>query len=612
MKRCIRQLPRQLVNQIAAGEVIERPASVAKELLENSLDAGAKRIELDCEQGGIKRIVVRDDGAGIEAAELSLAVAPHATSKIASRDDLERVATLGFRGEALPSIGAVSRFKLISRTAGAEHGWQILGDGEGHYTEPAPAAHPPGTTVEVRELFFNTPARRKFLRTSRTEFGHVETVARRLSLSRFDIELVLSHNGRTVFRLPACAERRERERRLAELYGEDFVSRTRFLEHGRGGFALSGWIGLPTASRSQSDLQHFYVNGRMVRDRLVTHAVRQAYHDVLFHGRHPAFVLYLTLDPAGVDVNAHPAKHEVRFREARQVHDFIFATLHEALEAPRAGDRRRNEGAAPAQRPSSPEISARTKSSGAARAFEPPTSSRQATMSLPVREATAAYAALYRDAAETSAESPTGVTADRRSAETVPPLGFARAQLHGIYILAEAAEGLVLVDMHAAHERIVYERLRTQLSEGEVPAQPLLMPHALSVSRREAELAEREAEVLARLGLILDRLGPQTVTIRAVPALLAAGDAAGLVRDVLTDLAQHGTSRRAHERIEHVLATMACHGSVRAHRALNLTEMNALLRDMERTPRSDQCNHGRPTWTRLSMGELDKLFLRGR
>jgi len=582
----IRALPLQLVNQIAAGEVIERPASVVKELLENSLDAGAARIDVEVEQGGVRLIRVRDDGSGIPKDELAFAVARHATSKIASLEDLECVATLGFRGEALPSIGAVARLGLASRTADAEHGWRIEGDGHGYYTAPALLPHPVGTTVDVQDLFFNTPARRKFLRSEATEFGHVDTVLRRLALARMDVALHARHNGRGVYALNAAGEPREHQQRVAVLLGQEFAQQSLHLTQSITGLILRGWIARPTFSRSQPDLQYFYVNGRMVRDKLLAHAVKLAYQDVLFHGRHPAYVLYLELDPARVDVNAHPAKYEVRFRDGRLVHDYVFRTVEAAL------------------KDTTPHTAAATPITTSS-TLEPPSHMRaQQPMNLHVAEDMAAYARLHH--------TPEAAQTIRAEASSVPPLGYALAQLHGVYILAAAADGLVLVDMHAAHERITYERMKAALASGQVVSQPLLLPQSLAVARAEAELAEVHAEELARSGFVVERRGPETLVIREVPALLKDEDTQQLLKDLLADLAEHGRSRRLVAALEHVLATRACHTSVRAHRELTLAEMNALLREMERTPRADQCNHGRPTWIRLSMADLDKLFLRGR
>ena len=589
----IRELPPQLVNQIAAGEVVERPASVVKELMENALDAGATRLELDVEAGGVKLIRVRDNGAGIPQAELPLSVARHATSKIGSLEDLERVGTLGFRGEALPSIGSVARLVLVSRTADQEHGWRIEGDGQGNFSAAAPAAHGTGTTVEVRELFFNTPARRKFLKSEATEFGHVETLVKRIALARHDVQVQMRHNGRAVLQLAAAADQPGRERRLRDLVGPEFIEHGFHIELATGGLRLHGWLARPTFSRSQPDLQYFYVNGRAVRDKLLAHAVKLGYHDVLFHGRHPAYVLYLELDPARVDVNAHPAKHEVRFRDSRLVHDFVFRTVEAAL-------RETTPGVIPAGT-TMPEVGVTPQALAGAHLGTPP---RQ--MAMHVADTVSAYGALHSDTVQEGGTTPVSPISG------VPPLGHALAQLHGIYILAAAPDGLVLVDMHAAHERITYERMKASLAQGHVVSQPLLVPISVAVSRREADVAEAQGKALAGGGFLVERRGPETLLIREVPALLAREDLGALLRDLLADLLEHGHSRRVSESLERVLATSACHTSLRAHRELTLAEMDALLREMERTPRADQCNHGRPTWTRLSHFELDKLFLRGR
>ncbi len=593
----IRLLPPQLINQIAAGEVVERPASVVKEVLENSLDAGARRLEVDIEQGGRALIRVRDDGLGIPREELALALARHATSKITSLEELEQVASLGFRGEALPSIASVSRLTLTSRTADQEAGWRASGDGSERPAEIVPAAHPLGTTIEIRDLFFNTPARRKFMRAETTEFKHIEDVVRRMALSRFNVDIALNHNQKALWRLPAADTRAQREQRLGKLCGQPFIEQSLYVEHAAADLRLSGWIAQPTFSRSQADLQYFFVNGRVVRDKLIAHAVRQAYKDVLFHGRHPAFVLYLEIDPAAVDVNVHPAKHEVRFRDSRLVHDFLFRTLHEVLAQVRPADTfaaQNVDFTAPSSLPSAPQF-------GAIRRQEP--------MPLQVSEQLTAYTALH------PARDSVGQTALRTAqpdvASEIPPLGFALAQLHGIFILAQNAQGLVLVDMHAAHERITYEGLKSAYAGEGIRAQPLLVPVTLAVSEREASLAEQAAEVFAELGLELDRLGPERLVVRQVPALLRHADVPALVRDVLSDLTEHGISTRLREAHNAVLSSMACHGSVRANRQLSTTEMNALLRDMERTERSGQCNHGRPTWVQLRLDELDRLFLRG-
>ncbi|HBT58180.1 MAG: DNA mismatch repair endonuclease MutL [Pseudomonadales bacterium] len=620
----IQLLSPRLANQIAAGEVVERPASVIKELLENSLDAGARRIDIDVEQAGVKLLRVRDDGSGIEQDDLPLALSRHATSKIRDLDDLERVATLGFRGEALASVSSVSRLTLTSCPEGGDQAWQVETEGRDMAPNIRPAAHPQGTTVEVRDLFFNTPARRKFLRTEKTEFAHLEEVVKRLALSRFDVGFNLRHNGRPVFSLPPARTEQEARRRVATVCGPAFVEQSRFIDHERSGLRLWGWVGLPTFSRSQADLQYFFVNGRMIRDKLVVHAVRQAYRDVLFNGRHPTFVLFMELDPAVVDVNVHPTKHEVRFRDGRMVHDFLFSTLYRALADQRPGDQSAGEegegGGAPALNPvqAQPAVSGIDAGvfSGQQRMAlnEPPARWEAGTMPLPGQQVQsrppagtgAAYAGLY------GAPAADAGLPDSGKDEAIPPLGYAVAQLHGVYILSENAAGLVVVDMHAAHERITYERLKLAMDQEGLRSQPLLVPETLAVSQREADCADEHADWFARLGMSLQRMGPESLAIREVPALLRQADAEQLVRDVLSDLLEYGTSDRIQAHLNELLATMACHGAVRANRRLTLAEMNGLLRDMEQTERSGQCNHGRPTWTQLSMAELDKLFLRGR
>jgi DNA mismatch repair protein MutL len=595
----IRLLPDTLVNQIAAGEVVERPSSVVKELVENALDAGARRVEIELEEGGMRLVRVRDDGGGMDGAELALAVSRHATSKIASLEDLEQVATLGFRGEALPSIASVSRFALTSRPAGASHGMRLEIDG-GRSGELQPHPHPPGTCVEVRDLFFNVPARRKFLRAERTELGHVEEWLRSLALARPDVDLRLAHNGRALRRYGAVSDAGRSSQRVGEALGGEFTSACIAIDHEAAGMRLRGWVGLPTASRSSADQQYFYVNGRCVRDRIVSHAVRQAYADVLFHGRHPAYVLFLALDPRRVDVNVHPAKLEVRFRDSRLIHEFVYRTLHEALAGTRAG----------ANAPLAHSDAA------AANALAGGWTPTQQPMALPVREAIASYAALYGDPAKvdgaTAAALSHAALAEAAQGTRAPPLGFALAQLHGVFILAENDIGLVLVDMHAAHERITYERLKEAQDGSGIRSQPLLVPLPLAVSAREADLAEEHAEALAALGFELRRSGPQQLSVRAVPTLLADLDPRLLVPDVLEEFREHGATRVLEQARNELLATLACHSSVRANRRLGIAEMNALLRDMEATERSAQCNHGRPTWVQLSKGELDKLFLRGR
>ena len=592
----IRELSPHLINQIAAGEVIERPASVVKELLENSLDAGARTIWLDLEQGGVKRIRVRDDGTGIPKDELKLALSRHATSKINTLDDLEQVRSLGFRGEALPSIASVSRLQLTSTTAENGSGWRYeVNGGESGGIQPHP--HPQGTTIEVTDLFYNVPARRKFLRTERTEYSHIEQLVRRLALSHFDTAFELRHNQKQNIRLQTAESSEAMTQRVSDVCGKAFVEQSIFFDESRAGLRLWGWIGLPTFSRSQADMQYFYVNGRAVRDKLVIHAVRQAYQDVLYHGRQPAYVVNLELDPKLVDVNAHPAKTEVRFRETRLVHDFIFRTLQHVIAAARPSEQVQQVEPQLDQnrQPVFEQGSIKLQTSG----YSP----RYASSMGSVNEQLAGYAAMADAAASISSA---------QEDEQSHPLGFAIAQLHGIYILAQNEAGLVLVDMHAAHERITYERLKTGYDAADLKVQPLLVPLQLNVSAQEADLVEQEQTLLKEIGLQLDRSGPDKITLRALPAILKKDNAETLVRDVIADCVAHGESARIKEAMNEILSTMACHGSVRANRLLTIPEMNTLLRDMERTERSGQCNHGRPTWVQLSIDQLDKLFLRGR
>jgi len=603
----IRILEPRLANQIAAGEVVERPASVVKEAVENSLDAGARRIDIDIEAGGTRLIRIRDDGRGIAGRDLSLALARHATSKISSIEDLEAVGSLGFRGEALASIASVSRLTLTSNTAeGSAEGQQAQCDGRDMAVSVAPAPHPRGTTLEVRDLFYNTPARRKFLRTDKTEFGHLHEVIKRQALSRPDVTFTLRHNGKQSLQLNAADSESEQRRRVANICGVEFSEHAVPIERQAGSFRLWGWVAEPTFSRSQADLQYFFVNGRVIRDKLVTHAIRQAYRDVLFHGRHPAFVLFFELDPAGVDVNVHPTKHEVRFRDSRGVHDFLFGTLSRALADVRPGQPAASV-AEPIQEVMADQLGIGLATGGLPN--QPTPASNPAAVSMgaisgrPSSAVAAAFGGWPRRE-DTALSEP-------RSGD-VPPLGFALAQLHGVYILAENQHGLVLVDMHAAHERITYERLKRARDGGGITRQPLLVPVTLAVSNREAAIAAEQADDLASLGLLIEAVGEEAVVCRELPAALKDADVEALVRDVLGDLLEFGTSDRVASSLDELLSTLACHTSVRANRRLTLPEMNALLRDMEETERSGQCNHGRPTWTQLDMTDLDKLFLRGR
>ncbi|MDX2411145.1 MAG: DNA mismatch repair endonuclease MutL [Woeseiaceae bacterium] len=586
----IQQLPSHLINQIAAGEVVERPASVVKELVENSLDAGASSVHVDIVAGGQKLIRNRDNGAGIRKDEISLALSRHATSKISSLDDLEAVVSLGFRGEALPSIASVARLALCSKVSDDESAWQVDVD-NGKVSDPGPAAHPNGTSIEVHDLFFNTPARRRFLRTERTEFGHIEKWIRRLALSRPDVAFTLTHNRRTVLQLAAATSEAERLTRISKICGEAFADQAIYLEHATEGIALSGWVGQPTFNRSQPDMQYWFVNGRSISDKTLSHAARHAYRDVLFHGRYPAYVLSLTMDPKGVDANAHPAKHEVRFRDGRRVHGVVSQAVEVALQDTKPGSH---------SVVSAPPSVTSPYSQGAM----PLTGSYQPGSGA-VRESLAAYRALSGAASVAAIDPETGQA-------QVPPLGFAMAQIAGVYVLSENSDGLVIVDMHAAHERILYEKLKRGYDDKAVVRQPLLVPTTVAVAGSEADLVEQHKEMLESLGLVIDRAGPTSLVIREVPALLKNSDAEGLLRDVLSDIAEAGQSNRVEDACHDFLATMACHTSIRANRQLTLEEMNALLREMETTDRADQCNHGRPTWTTITMAELDRLFLRGR
>jgi DNA mismatch repair protein MutL len=589
----IEVLPDALISQIAAGEVIERPASVVKELVENSLDAGARRIEVELERGGCGLIRVRDDGLGIPSQEIGIALARHATSKIASLDDLESILTLGFRGEALPSIASVSRLSLVSRTAAAAHAWAVEAR-DGERAPPIPASHPPGTSVEVRDLFFNVPARRKFLRSEATEYQQVVRMLERLALSRFDVGFALAHNGKDVWQLPPAHASAERLARVARVCGEDFAAHVIELRHETESLRLTGWLALPTFSRSQADLQFAFVNNRFVRDKLVAGAARLAYQDVLFNRRFSAYLLYLELDPTEVDVNAHPQKLEVRFRDSRRIHDFLFRTVERAL----AGTRPSHESAGSAP------LDWLTGSATHPRRAAP----TQASFRLPEgRASPRAGADVYRGHVESGVRD----SASGQDVDGSAPLGYAIAQLHGVYILTQTADGMVLVDMHAAHERVMYEHMK-QLLAGQTAQQQLLVPEIFPVSSAEAEAVETHAAEFAGLGFEVTRAGPDRLALRAVPVVLAGHDPARVVRDVLSDLVATGRSRHVQESINHLLGTMACHAAVRAKRTLTLPEMNALLRQMERTDRADQCNHGRPTWVRLSLQDLDRLFMRGR
>lgn len=627
----IERLSPRLANQIAAGEVVERPASVVKELLENSLDSGANQIDIQLEQGGVKRIRIRDNGCGIAKEQLPLALARHATSKIKELDDLEAVGSLGFRGEALASIASVSRLTMKSAEDDAT-GWQVETEGIDMAPRLSPTAQTKGTSVDVVDLFFNTPARRKFLKTEKTEFGRVDEVVKRLALSHLETGFRLEHNGRNIHSMNPCVTPAEQARRVASVCGSSFMEQALPIDEQSENLRLWGWMGLPTFSRSQSDLQYFYVNGRSVKDKVVSHAVRQAYQDVLYHGRHPAFVLFLEIDPGWVDVNVHPTKHEVRFRDSRSVHGFIFSALHRVIAKTRPGDDSAleatvqnpallNQQGASQPEPVQHSFGLRDQTINTSGSSAPSAGYGGYQRSNPQVQETRRF---YQPISESSIQMPNAAQmseiAQSSHAEfseldqnqDIPPLGFAIAQLKGIYILAENADGMVVVDMHAAHERITLEKMRAAWDNEGLAAQPLLVPESFSVSSGEADVAEENADIFARLGIQIDRAGPETLMVRQAPVLLKQPQVEPLIRDVLSDILELGSSKRIELQINEILGNMACHASVRANRKLSIIEMNALLREMEVTERSGQCNHGRPTWTQMSLSELDKLFLRGR
>ena len=598
----IQLLPDQLISQIAAGEVVERPASALKELLENSLDAGSSEISVSLLQGGVKQLKVTDNGSGIAQDDLAMALTRHATSKIFSLEDLEAVASLGFRGEALASIASVSRTIISSRETNTKHAWRIASNGS-EIAPIEPAALDCGTIIEVNDLYFNTPARRKFLKQEATEFGHCEAAFERIALSRPDVSFMLQHNGRAISRYginPAS-------KRFAEVLGAEFAAESIAVEEEAAGLKLWGAIAKPTFSRNSRDTQYAYVNGRFVRDKLLSHAIRQAYQDVLHHDRHPAYVLFLELDPSLVDVNVHPAKTEVRFRDGQAIHRFVFHSLHKALATPTGTSQ------------------AATANQAAHNPFANSSVNYpqyQAQMPLNAQQNTAFYETLFgnkpspdmQDAGFRSAGDPACI--DTPQANQDFPLGFAVAQIHGVYILAQNAEGLVVIDMHAAHERIMYEQLKNALDDNAVSMQPLLIPVSFNADRLEVatvhEALTSNDSSLSQLGFDIAILSPNTLAVRAVPVMLQNADAVQLARDVLKDLREYGASRALTERRNELLGTMACHAAVRANRSLTIPEMNALLRDMEATERSGMCNHGRPTWFQVSMSDLDKMFMRGK
>lgn len=592
----IKHLPPQLINQIAAGEVIERPASAVKELVENSLDAGATQILVEIEEGGSRLIRVSDNGSGIEKSDLDLALSRHATSKISSLLDLESVLSFGFRGEALPSMSSVSRLTLTSRQASDNAGWCVKADGTESELDPIPTAHVVGTSVELRDLFYNTPARRKFLKTDKTEFGHIETALKRMALSRFDVGFCLKHNQRQVMDLKPALTNEEKDQRVGLLCGDGFAHESVEIDVVNGDLGLQGWVGLPTYSRSQADMQFFYVNGRLIRDKLVNHAIRLAYQDVLFHGRHPVYVLYLSIDPTLVDVNAHPAKLEVRFRESKAVHDFVYRRVKQILTDVRPSDH----------------YAAKTLEVDSSNALSGYNDMQQRHIPMSIAEPMTDY---VKSPSYVAAKIPLGSTSFDRVVEqpdgAPPPMGYAIAHLHNTYILAESERGLVLVDTHAAHERIVYEKMKKQYDAGDMPSQPLLIPQKIQLTDEESLVFEQYQTMLDGLGLDLSLSGPNTLLVRAIPVLLALDDAETLVRNLIQDLAQTGETKSIQDACYTVLGNMACHGSIRANRRLTEMEMNALLRDIEQTENSGQCNHGRPTWVLLDVKQLDSLFLRG-
>ncbi|MEW5903249.1 MAG: DNA mismatch repair endonuclease MutL [Pseudomonadota bacterium] len=604
----IHLLPDLLINQIAAGEVIERPASALKELLENSLDAGATEIVVQLEGGGIKRLVVRDNGKGIAQEELPLALMRHATSKIASLEDLQKVASMGFRGEALASMAAVAQLALTSRTAEAAHAWKVEAI-DGTQSAAAPAAHPQGTSIEMRELYFNTPARRKFLKSESTEYAWCEEVFKRIALSRPDVAFSLQRDGKSIWQFP----RQELAQRITAILGNEFGQYAVNVERQIGPLHLYGIAALPAYSRSTRDEQYFFVNGRFVRDKVLMHAVRQAYQDILHHQRHPAFVLFLDMPPEQVDVNVHPAKSEVRFRESQGIHQFVFHALHDAL-----GTTKKE--SAPAIPAPSPAAAGEGWGEGEKKTFAP-------TQQHPMRFSTAEQQAAYRvwesqsqslgariedrvsDSRESHSTTQSSIPDPQSSQEH--PLGYALGQLSGIYILAQNQQGLIVVDMHAAHERIVYERLKTAFDAQQMPSQPLLIPVTFGADPLAIATVEEEQDALNKLGFDIAPISTHTLAVRAMPAMLKQSHAEAAAREVLHELHEFGASRALTERRNELLATLACHSAVRANQQLSIPEMNAILREMEQTERADQCNHGRPTWFQVTLAELDAMFMRG-
>lgn len=645
----IKSLDPKLINQIAAGEIIERPSSILKELIENALDAGAKLIQIEAENGGIKRLKVTDDGQGIGKQDLALALSRHATSKIASMEDLNQIATLGFRGEALPSIASVTRLTLTSRTTDSSEAWQVSSEGNNEISEPKPVAHPVGTTIETLDLFYNTPVRRKFLKTESTELKHVTQLVRQMALASQKTAFRFTHNGKIVLNLTP-AEISD-GRRVQDICGKNFTENSCFINEQVDGKSLVGWVGLPSFSRSQADMQYFYLNGRLIRDKTIMHAVRLAYQDVLFHGRHPVYVLSLTMDPAAVDVNVHPTKHEVRFRESREIHQFLYRTIKPHVQASVAeqpslqmSDQLRMEKPSPYP----------TQQQSFGRLNTPSTADKEASLSFqagqevvhstdhPIDTVSSsihannemnrvfsqtpsnnnypqkpAFMQVAEEGLNESGDGASdagvnyGVANTSEQESDMPPLGYALAQLHGVYIVAQNAKGLIMVDIHAAHERITYEKFKQQLASEQIQQQPLLVPVTVVVTEAEVTAWEKQMDLFDQLKLQIERLSSETLVIRAIPDILQHADIAQLVRDVLADIITLGSSQRLEETMHEVLSSMACHGSVRANRKLTIDEMNALLRQMEVTERSGQCNHGRPTWIEFGLNQVDSWFQRG-
>ncbi len=626
-ERVIQLLDDRLINQIAAGEVIERPASLLKELLENSLDADATKIDIEVDNGGLQLVKVSDNGVGIAKEQLHLALSRHATSKLKSFDDLYSIMSLGFRGEALPSIAAVSKLTLSSKVASADSGYELACYGGEMLAEPKPIARDDGTTITVQDLFYNTPARRKFLRTEATEYKYIDQNIRRLALSRFDVAFKLSHNGKQNIDCEVAGTEQLQDARIKALCGAEFQQNTLRFSDEQNGLSLSGWVALPTFSRSQRDLQYFFVNGRAIKDPLIAHAVKRAYADVLYAGRHPAFVLYLQIDPAEVDVNVHPSKTEVRFKDTRRVHDFIYRSLNKLIADVRPGNN------VPPAQASLGQSSQNQQGFAQSIATSPlsnyasyrQTPAKQGAFKFDANEQMAAYDALHPDGGlrgegvNTASEPFNQGTSElafqqedvAANEQNIPPLGFALAQLKGIYILAESKDGLILVDMHAAHERIKYEAMKAELASDSIACQPLLVPVQIALSPTEVNTAQQHLVHFRAMGLELDFISDSELVLRQVPDILAKTNLPELIHDVLADLDALGESDRIEAQIHEILSTKACHGAVRANRQLSLPEMNALLRDMEVVERSGQCNHGRPTWVSVSIDDLDKWFQRG-